>query len=340
MTDGDIQPKGETLTNRILYLLGSAPGEPYNPYTIARILNAKRTSITSILSRLRRAGKVQSYRRGKSKPIPGFYCISEDLEDREILERIRDPPALHNIKIYLPEVLVTVGEEKYRKRREDLIREISRRIPDAEQKGSFFYLEISPRRKLTIGIHNNGSLEAWLKCGENPLPIPDYPQYIRFLEMLIGPEIWRSSDPVVQQMEFNQDARGVQISGLSSISVERSIKETVQIYNKHLDGDLLRAEKRYFLELSPDAIAREISRIDKQGDNLVLGSRIQEIQNNIRSQENQIRGIHQEIRALTSLLALSLKSRSIIPGDPGPIDPSVPDPGPIETSVRDLPGYG
>jgi len=325
--------KGPTLTQRILTVLSHSPGEPYSPWFLSRILDADPKSISGILSKLLKKGLIQKYRRGPGFPMKGYYCISETIKETELLEKVRDPPRIHNPKIYIQRASVERDGQIYHVRPEDLRRTLEIQIPNATRKGNHYYLDIGDKRHLTIGIHNNGAVEIWLKCGENALHLTEYPLYLLYVKTLIGHDIWNNSSPELQQLEYNEDYRGIRISGMSSISVEDSEKAVIQIYQKHTET--VRAEKRYWLQgLNPETLAEEIVRIEKKGDGLVRGAQLSEMVKQISNQRREIAGIRQEMFALTTVLAATLRTQSRA-GTPRPDPPIMepPDPGPF-------PGYG
>lgn len=326
-----------SLTQRVLTLLATNPEWPYSPWEIRRIFTQElriaisRGSLTKIVSRLRRNGRIQYYKRHpEAPPMRGYYTISPHQDIWKFLEKIRGAPQIHNTKIYVLEALVPAGDRLLRPRPEDLFNEILARNPGAEGSGNrkWVYLDLAPGRRLTLGIHQNGSMEAWLKCGTQPLPLPEYGQYLKLLRFIIGPDIWDHSQKEVQQIEFNEDYQGVRINGLSNISVDRSEGEILQIYQKY--DDTVRAEKRYFLHgLEPEVLAREINRVDKKADGLIKTAHIASLNDEVRTIKSEIQNLTGALHAQTAVLSIITSSLGkTLPPHSIPVNPGTSDRGP------------
>lgn len=313
-----------SITARIKEFLRVGHGEGFSPWYIANLLKIKRSTAKATLHRLRTRGEISYHRRGRSRDIWGYYSWSEELQERNRIEQLDSGPEIHNFKIYIQRPLVQVGEALYQKIGTELIREITDRIhPEVQQKRSstYLYYELSPARKLTIGIHEKGSIEVWLKCGENPLALRDFSLYLKWLEMLFGP-CWQYSDPRIQQIEFNRDYQGINVNGFSNITVQNAEKELLQIYNKE---NSLRREKRFFTDISPKHLADEFQKINIEADSFVAAAHTGELRTEILGLKTQIQTLAKEngdlkgqIQELTGVLTDFVTTfRNPIPADVG-----------------------
>lgn len=346
-----IELQRDTLTNRVRCLLEGSPGEPWNPYEIARITIGKRDTIKKILYRLKKRGEIQQYRRGKhSTPFRGFYTYSPEIQNKEIREELEKELEIHNVRIFVSKPIIEIKGSQYQKLATDIIKEIPEKFPEIEkkeyQKMVYFYLDTGPHRQLTIGISKTtGSVQLWLKCGNHPLPIGEYPFYLRFLESVFS-DWWHTSDSEVQWMELNDpDEYGININGLSNISVKDSENQLIHFYNKF---NALRKEKRYYpKDLTPQALATEIINFNDKADNLVIPARITDLRNDVTTLKDSIREMDKENKDLRrDLRDLISTMKTMVQGSQYKKDPDLFSNSPFQTADNILdgdqnpPGYG
>lgn len=336
----------DTLTNRIRRILEGSPGEPWTPYEISKITGGIRGSVSKILSRLRSRGDIQQYRRGKhSGGFRGFYTYNPEIHRKEILEGLEKREEIHNFKIFIEKPIIEIQGSQYQKLSGEILQEIQEKIPGIEikenQKWIYCYHEMGPSRNLTIGISKTtGSIQLWLKCGNNPLPLGDFHLYIRFMEVLFSPW-WNTSNTIVQQLEINQDIEGINVNGFSNLTIQQADKEILQIYNK---GNSLRNEKRYILDdLSTKSLAYEFSKHNEKSDNLVQSARITDLRNEIQTLKETVQQMGKENKDLRGDLRDLISSiNTMVQGSAYSKDPDLFTP--FQTADKfldgDPPGYG
>lgn len=293
-----------TLTNRVQMLLEGSPGEPWSPWQLSKILNANRKSICTIVSRLRKRGIIQQYQVRGRPPMNGFYSFTPP---QPTPLSNQDPPfQIHNFQIWIERPLIEMNGRTLQVIGMDILNNIKTKLPyvEIEEKrtSTYCYYNLGPNRKLTLQIAPKGSITIWTECSNNPIMINDFSLYLRFLEMLFS-EFWITSNPRVRQLDFNRDYKGITINNFSNITVQDVERELIQIYNKGTD---LRTEKRFFTDLKPEILAREMEKIGKPGTELVTATKLQELHdqiNNLTKSNQELRkGFNETIQAVNTLV--------------------------------------
>jgi hypothetical protein len=214
------------------FLMNTAP-EEFTPKEISVRCNVKKSSITKIVSRLLKNGKIE-------KSFRGLYRGKITVEKMLAIERTEIK--LHGVKIEFFPVIVKRDEKGQivTERGEGLslchlFSDLDLSYQDNTQ--MVYHVEILSR-SVTIQLMRD-HVGIFCKCSSNPFSYLEFKSFRSWLEGKFG-NAFILGKPVLVQVGLNKDYKELRLDGVSSIKLQLWENAWQQIYQK--GEDVLRRE--------------------------------------------------------------------------------------------------